>query len=95
MRELHQNEIVCINGGINTKGYNFSFIVENTVTGALIGIPFAVLAANANVVTGMAAIFGTYAIAMTVAKGLDTLFFDAPAINDTYVPPATNNVVIV
>lgn len=90
MRELNQNETMGVNGGIITDGYNFSFIVENTVTGAIVGLPFAILTGNSSVILGMATIFGAYAVAMTVAKGLDAVFFTDP--QSTYVP--VSNVVI-
>lgn len=75
MRELNQTEVMTISGGIDTGGYTFSFIVENTVTGCIIGIPFTLITANATPIIAMGALFGAYAGIMMATKTIDAYVF--------------------
>ncbi len=81
MRELSQNEITTIHGGIDTGGYNVSFVVSNTVLGGILGIPVAVIVGEAIYIAYSAGLFGTYGIAMLTAKSIDYLLFEKAAPN--------------
>lgn len=82
MRELTQNEITSIHGGIDTGGYNVSFVVSNTVLGGILGIPVAVVMGEAIYIGYCAGLFGSYGIAMLTAKSIDYMLFEkaAPSI---------------
>lgn len=76
MRNLTQDEVLEISGGVNTEGYNFSFIVENSVSGACIGLFFAVLSSDPNCILISAGLFGGYATLMMFTKALDNYVFN-------------------
>lgn len=76
MRELIPAELSLIHGGLDTGGYNTSFIVSNTVLGSIIGIPAAVMMGEAIYIGYFAGAFGFYALAMLIAKSIDAVFFE-------------------
>lgn len=79
MRELTQKEITAIQGGIDTGGYNVSFVVSNTVLGGILGIPVAVIMGEAIYIGYCAGLFGSYGIAMLTAKSIDYMLFEKTA----------------
>lgn len=93
MREISQNELFTISGGyIDTQGYDFSFVVENTAFGCLAGLALAAFSGgDASLVMGTAMIFGGYALAMMVAKTVDAVVFK-PATT-SYEPAVSFNTV--
>jgi|GEM_PF-4613694 len=76
MRELNLNEISPIHGGIDTAGYNVSFVVSNTVLGGILGIPVAVLMGEAIYIAYCAGFFGLYGVCMLTAKSIDAVLFE-------------------
>lgn len=77
MRELNQTEITTIHGGgLDTGGYNVSFVVSNTMLGAILGIPVAILMGEAIYLGYCAGFFGLYAVSMLAAKSMDAMLFE-------------------
>ncbi|MGE3318136.1 MAG: hypothetical protein AB7I18_02470 [Candidatus Berkiella sp.] len=76
MRELNQQELSFIHGGLDTGGYNTSFVVSNTVLGGIIGLPIAVVMGEAIYIGYCAGLFCTYAVAMLTAKSIDAVLFE-------------------
>lgn len=70
MRELSTFEVEQISGGYNNKGYNFSFIIGNTVIMSILGNVFFDLPLQ----TG-AAVGAIYSTAMLVTTYLDYVAF--------------------
>lgn len=71
MKELTNNEILAVSGGWDNDGYNFSFIIENTVTGCCIGLGASFITGNYAQIPVIGAIFGGYATVMMIAKAID------------------------
>lgn len=76
MRELNQSEVLFISGGLDTGGYNTSFVVGNTVLGGILGIPVAVVMGEAIYIGYCAGLFGIYGLCMLAAKSVDALLFE-------------------
>lgn len=76
MRELNQQELSTVHGGIDTGGYNTSFVVSNTVLGSIIGLPAAVVMGEAIYIGYFAGAFCLYGLAMLTAKTIDALLFE-------------------
>lgn len=88
MRNLTNSELNTIHGGIaSNEGYDFTYIVTNTVTGCVVGVFFpgvsaalGVTSVIANPILATGALFGGYAAAMMGANALDNLFRSSPSI---------------
>ncbi len=86
MRSLTNSELNNIHGGIcSNQGYDFTFVVTNSVTGCVVGLFFPGVAAALGVTTLIAnpilatgALFGGYAAARMGANALDSLFRSTP-----------------
>jgi hypothetical protein len=73
MRELTITEMMQTSGGKPNDGYTFSFLVENTLTGFVLGWLFTGLNPAGGAVGAI--FFGSYALCMMTAKSLDGFFF--------------------
>lgn len=83
MRELSFNELSFIHGGLDTGGYNTSFVVSNTVLGGILGIPVAIIMGEAIYLGYCAGLFGLYGVSMLTAKSIDAVLFEkTPASNN-------------
>ncbi|HRE30832.1 MAG TPA: hypothetical protein PLD88_02560 [Candidatus Berkiella sp.] len=76
MRELSQNELQWIQGGLDTGGYNISFVVSNTVLGAILGVPVALVMGKEIYIAYSAGLFCVYGLSMLTAKSIDALLFE-------------------
>lgn len=90
MRNLTYNELGMVNGGVANNGYNFSYIVENTLAGVVIGLFFPNIAITLGITklipyppVATGALLGTYALVRVGAKCLDQYLFDEPVVKTT------------
>ena len=76
MRELTQNEVAFISGGIKSNGYDLKFIIENTAYVGLVATPFALILNNLNIISGSMIVTAALSTGLVVANVVDNAIFN-------------------